>query len=113
MSRTIIIFSLAFAVVSLAFAQAPPPTKPLVAPTAEKNHTDACARTTLGLGGDIDDKGPQANGAEDKNLSDRLARSNGVICPPHVDPDIKQPTPPGGNMPVITPPGGDLQIHPN
>ncbi len=113
MTRTIIIFSLAFTVASLAFAQAPPPTKPLVAPTAEKNHPDTCPRTTLGLGGDVDDKGPQANGAQDKNLSDRLARSNGVICPPPlVDPDIKQPAPPGGNMPVIPPPGGDLQFHP-
>jgi hypothetical protein len=31
-------------------------------------------------------------------MSDKLARSGGVICPPkNVDPEIKQPTPPGGN----------------
>jgi len=39
-------------------------------------------------------------------LCDKLARSGGVICPPeHVDTEIKQPTPPGGAMPVIQPPG--------
>jgi hypothetical protein len=41
-----------------------------------------------------------------ENLSDKLARSGGVICPlEHVDLEIKQPTPPGDAMPVIPPPG--------
>jgi hypothetical protein len=51
------------------------------------------------------------------NLSDKLARSGGVICPPQqVDPDMKAPTPPGGGtMPVIPPPGspgGDQSVQP-
>ncbi|MBN8963931.1 MAG: hypothetical protein J0H89_00815 [Rhizobiales bacterium] len=49
------------------------------------------------------------------NLSDRLARSDGVICPPEVDPDIKAPAPGGGKTPVIPPPGapgGDPQVQP-
>jgi hypothetical protein len=39
-------------------------------------------------------------------LGDRLARSDGVLCPPSgVDPEIRAPTPKTGNMPVIPPPG--------
>jgi hypothetical protein len=41
------------------------------------------------------------------NLSDKLASSNGVICPPAgVDPEMHKPAPGGGRMPVIPPPGG-------
>jgi hypothetical protein len=51
-----------------------------------------------------------------ENLSDKLARSGSVICPlEHVDPEIKQPTPPGDAMPVIPPPGslgGHQFVHP-
>jgi len=115
MKRHILVLGLAtvLAAPAPAFAQAPPPNKPPVSPKAEQN--DACARTTLGQGGDVDDKRDKA--AQDKTLSDKLARSNGVICPPsHVDPDMKQPPPQsGGNMPVITPPGspgGNEQIQP-
>jgi hypothetical protein len=59
-----------------------------------------------------------ANGADNtahKNLSDRLARSNGVICPPNIDPGIKAPAPNAGRMPVIPPPGspgGNPNIQP-
>ena len=65
----------------------------------------------MGKGGGINlEKKP------DQTLSDRLAQSNGVICPPpHVDPDIKAPTPEGGTMPVIPPPGspgGNPQVQP-
>ena len=67
---------------------------------------------TVGKGGEIDTQ--RQDGKE--NLSDKLARSGGVICPPeHVDPEIRQPTPPGGNMPVIPPPGspgGDQSVQP-
>ena len=49
-------------------------------------------------------------------LSDKLAQSGGVICPPAgVDPEIHEPTPPGGPMPVIPPPGspgGDPSVQP-
>jgi hypothetical protein len=48
-------------------------------------------------------------------LSDKLARTDGVLCPPNVDPEIKAPTPQGGNMPVIPPPGspgGDQNVQP-
>jgi hypothetical protein len=106
--------TLACALAALAFAQAPPQTKPPVAPKAvEQNSPDNCANATVGQGSDIDGK---REPAQDKNLSDKLAASNGVICPPpHVDPAMRQPAPPGGPMPVIPPPGtpgGDPQVQP-
>ena len=42
-----------------------------------------------------------------ENLSDKLASSNGVICPPNnVDQEMQKPAPGGGRMKVIPPPGG-------
>ena len=61
-----------------------------------------------------DGKAPEATAGE--TLSDKLARTDGVICPPNVDPEIKAPTPQSGNkMPVIPPPGspgGDPSVQP-
>jgi hypothetical protein len=49
-------------------------------------------------------------------LGDKLARSDGVLCPPAgVDPEIRAPTPDVGNTPVIPPPGspgGDPTVRP-
>jgi hypothetical protein len=51
-----------------------------------------------------------------ENLSDKLARTDGVICPPpNVDPEIRLPTPDAGRTPVIPPPGspgGDPTVQP-
>jgi hypothetical protein len=47
------------------------------------------------------------SGESGPTLSDKLARSNGVICPPNdVDQDMQKPAPGGGRMKVIPPPGG-------
>ena len=78
---------------AVALAQAPPPTKTPVAPKVEQLDPDACAhsdtQTTVGKGGEADAQRQDGKG----NLSDKLARSGGVICPPeHVDSEIKQPT---------------------
>ena len=98
-------------------AQAPPPTKAPVAPKVDQLDPKACAQsdtqTTVGKGGDAQTH--RQDGKDD--LSEKLARSGGVICPPeHVDPEIRQPTPPtGGSMPVIPPPGspgGDQLVQP-
>ena len=49
-------------------------------------------------------------------LTDKLARSDGVLCPPAgVDPEIRAPTPETGKTPVIPPPGspgGDPTVRP-
>jgi hypothetical protein len=119
MVRRIHIFGLtvlALLLPALALGQAPPQSKMPIAPKTEQLDPNACAssdtQVTVGRGGEVDTQQHDATG----NLSDKLARSGGVICPPeHVDPEIKQPTPPGGPMPVIPPPGspgGDQSIQP-
>lgn len=63
--------------------------------------------------------GPNAPavGRDSKNsLSDQLAASKGVICPPAgIDPEIRQRPPEGGAMKIIPPPGtpgGDPSVQP-
>jgi hypothetical protein len=100
---------------AVAAAQAPPQSKAPVAPKVEQLDPNACADIsslgTVGQGGDIDERKPPG-----RSLSDRLARSDGVICPPqHVDPEIRAETPPGGRMMVIPPPdrpGRDQNVKP-
>ena len=50
-----------------------------------------------------------------QNLSEKLSRDEGVLCPPNLDPDIKLPTPDVGKTPVIPPPGspgGNPSVRP-
>jgi hypothetical protein len=58
----------------------------------------------------------QTTGQSSEPLGDKLAKSNGVLCPPSgVDPEIRAPTPDTGNTPVIPPPGspgGDPSVRP-
>jgi hypothetical protein len=55
-------------------------------------------------------------GERTEPLGDKLAKSDGVLCPPAgVDPEIRAPTPDAGNTPVIPPPGspgGDPTVRP-
>jgi hypothetical protein len=100
---------------AICLAQAPPKAKPPIAPKVEQLDPSACANSgshaTIGQGGELDLQKPPA-----RSLSKQLAQSEGVICPPaHVDPEINAPTPPGGTMPVILPPGspgGDRTVRP-
>jgi hypothetical protein len=98
---------------AIAAAQAPPQTKTPIAPQTEQLDPKAFAKdnVTVGQSSDTDMQKPAG-----RNLSEQLAKSDGVICPPaHIDPEIRQPTPPGGAMPVIPPPGspgGDPSIQP-
>ena len=120
MAREICFFVLVMSALllpSLATAQAPPATKEPVAPKADQLDPNACARSdtqgTVGKGAGAESH--RQDGKDD--LSEKLARSGGVICPPdHIDPEIRQPTPPtGGSMPVIPPPGspgGDQSVQP-
>ena len=95
-------------------AQAPPKSNPPIAPKSQQLDPDACGdnnRATVGQGGEVQTKKPDG-----RDLSDQLAQSNGVICPPPlVDPGIKAPTPQEGSMPVIPPPGspgGNPNVQP-
>ena len=58
---------------------------------------------------------PGINNGSKGNLSDKLASSKGIICPPAVDSDMQQKPPEGGAMKVIPPPGspgGDQRVQP-
>jgi hypothetical protein len=113
--RVLTLAAFAVLIPAVAIAQAPPPSQAPVSPKTEPVQPSACAQagaeTTVGQGGGLQTQQPAG-----QNLSDKLARSDGIICPPeHVDPEIKQPTPPGGPMPVIPPPGspgGDPNVRP-
>ena len=113
--RVIALAALAAAILTpvMSSAQAPPQTLAPVAPKSDQLDPKACAdsRATVGQGGDLDMQKPAG-----RSLSEHLARSDGVICPPdQIDPEMKQPTPPGGSMTVIPPPGspgGDPNTHP-
>jgi hypothetical protein len=81
--------------VGLAAAQTPPAQPEPAVPNAT---TQGCA--PVGGGATV------GSGQSGANLSDKLARSNGVLCPPPgVDPDIRVPPPQGGTLKVVPPPG--------
>jgi len=67
-------------------------------------------------GGAATPEGSTVGRASSEPLGDKLAKSDGVMCPPAgVDPEIRAPTPETGNTPVIPPPGspgGDPTIRP-
>jgi hypothetical protein len=97
-----------------AFAQSPAKPPPANA-EKQSDRSDPCAQgsATVGAGNEI--VSPNAK-KPDQTLSDHLAQSGGVICPPPgVDAEIKAPTPEVGKMPVIPPPGtpgGDQSVQP-
>jgi hypothetical protein len=59
---------------------------------------------------------PGLNNDSRGNLTDKLASSKGIICPPAgIDPHMQQRPPEGGAMKVIPPPGspgGDQRVQP-
>ena len=93
-----------------AIAQAPPaPATPpqQTAPPPSPNTAD-CAPGS-GSGATV--------GQSSEALGDKLAKSNGVLCPPTgVDPQMRAPTPDNGaKTPVIPPPGspgGNQDVQP-
>jgi hypothetical protein len=100
-----------------AFAQAPPTpvTPPAQTAPPPARGTNNCAPTESTPQGSIAPQGG-TTGQRTEPLGDKLARSDGVLCPPAgVDPAIRAPTPETGNTPVIPPPGspgGDSTIRP-
>ena len=100
---------------ALAGAQAPPsPATPpqATAPAPPTRNGDCSAAAANGT------PAPDGvtTGQSSEPLGDKLAKSNGVLCPPTgVDPDMHAPTPEGGTMPVIPPPGspgGNPHVQP-
>jgi hypothetical protein len=59
--------------------------------------------------------GAPATTGTGQSLSDKLARTDGVLCPPPVDPGMVSPPPAGGALEIIPPPGspgGDPAVRP-
>ncbi|HEU4805279.1 MAG TPA: hypothetical protein VFS91_05655 [Nitrobacter sp.] len=98
---------------NIALAQAPPtqtsPPATTATPAPSPNSASCAPRDTAAPNG-------TTTGEREGALGDRLAKSDGVLCPPAgVDPEIRAPTPEGGNTPVIPPPGspgGDPTVRP-
>ena len=101
-----------------ASAQAPPaPATPpaQTAPPAPARANDCAPMQRLPPQGTVSPDGT-TTGQRAEPLGDKLAKSDGVLCPPSgVDPEIRAPTPDTGNTPVIPPPGspgGDPSVRP-
>lgn len=108
MTRSFAIGLIAFALASPAFAQTSAPDPKACAP-GERMQPQQDGGATTGQ------SPPAAQNDRSQNLSDKLARTDGVICPPEVGKDMRLPTPEAGRMPVIPPPGspgGDPSVQP-
>ena len=102
----------------VAGAQAPPgPTTPpaRTAPPSPSRAANCAPMQHAAASGPAAPEGT-TTGQRAEPLGDKLARSDGVLCPPAgVDPEMRAPTPEAGNTPVIPPPGspgGDPSIRP-
>src|ERR1700744_2839427 len=92
-----------------AHAQAPasPATPPAQTATPAASQPSNCApMPPNGTGTNTNKKEGTTVGKPNEPLGDKLARSDGTLCPPSkVDPAIRAPTPESGKMDVIPPPG--------
>ncbi len=73
---------------------------------------DQCAPSERLQQGDLKPDTPVTTG---ESLSEKLARTDGVLCPPEGGADMRLPTPPAGEIRVIPPPGspgGDPTLRP-
>jgi hypothetical protein len=113
---TILLGSLALLAPEIAVAQAPPvtPSPPIVVAPAPSATNCAPSRAAPEQG-TITSPGATTGQAREP-LGDRLARADGVVCPPTgIDTEMRVPAPEVGKMPVIPPPGspgGDPNVRP-
>jgi hypothetical protein len=111
MKVTVLIALAGFTNAALAQAPPPSPTPPgaPAMPAPSPNSAGCAPHDTAPPNG-------TTKGERKEPLGDKLAKSDGVLCPPAgVDPQMRAPTPEGGNTPVIPPPGspgGDPTVRP-
>jgi hypothetical protein len=118
MKHSLLLSCISIAVSGVAGAQAPPApaTQPAqTAPPASARAANCTPMQPTPQQGTVAPEGTTI-GQRAEPLGDKLARSDGVLCPPAgVDPEIRAPTPDAGNTPVIPPPGspgGDPTVRP-
>jgi hypothetical protein len=114
-TKSILTFSAMLVAIGAVHAQAPPaPATPMAETAAPEPQRPADCSS-------MKPRGPNASegttvGQANEALGDKLAKSNGVLCPPSgVDPEMRAPTPETGNTPVIPPPGspgGNPNVQP-
>jgi hypothetical protein len=103
---------------SAAYAQAPasPATPPAQTATPAASQPTNCAPMSPKNGTGTNARDGTTTGQSNEALGDKLARSDGTLCPPsNVDPQMRAPAPETGKMPVIPPPGspgGDPNVRP-
>lgn len=116
-TSNIILAGLLIAASGAAIAQAPPaPATPSqqTAPSSPQRSADCAPQDRPNRATAPDGT---TTGQSREPLGDKLAKSDGVLCPPSgVDPDMHAPAPStDGSMPVIPPPGspgGDPLVKP-
>jgi|SRR6476620_7738110 hypothetical protein len=118
MKRAFLISCAMMVVADVAGAQAPPgPTTPpaQTAPPPPSRTANCAPMQPTPHSGTAVPEGT-TTGQRAEPLGDKLARSDGVLCPPPgVDPEMHAPAPDTGKTPVIPPPGspgGDPTIRP-
>ncbi|MGV7212909.1 hypothetical protein [Bradyrhizobium sp. UFLA05-112] len=114
----LILASLLIAASGTAMAQAPPsPATPpqATAPPPPQRASDCTPTQSDQPRGTVRPDG-QTTGQAREPLGDKLAKSDGVLCPPSgVDPEMRAPAPEVGKTPIIPPPGspgGDPNVRP-
>jgi hypothetical protein len=103
-----------------AAAQAPPsatnPAQPIASAPPTELAANCAPTASASRGTVIIPPDGTTTGQASEPLADKLAKSDGVLCPPAgVDPEIRAPTPDAGNTPVIPPPGspgGNPNVRP-
>jgi hypothetical protein len=84
------------------------------APALSQTPRADCPPGTTGSAPALDKQGNRVD--QDQTLSEKLARSDGIICPPAgVDSEMHVKPPEGGEIRVIPPPGspgGDPTVRP-
>jgi hypothetical protein len=118
MKRALLISGLMMLAADVAGAQAPPgpATPPTQTAPASPQRVGNCAPMQPAPHSGAAVPEGTTTGRRPEPLGDRLARSDGVLCPPAgVDPEMHAPAPDTGKTPVIPPPGspgGDPTIRP-
>jgi hypothetical protein len=116
MKHTAVLFCVLTVTTGAVNAQAPPSPVTPPAQTAPPVAANDCSPIRpVPPRGTVAPEG-STTGQAAESLGDKLAKSDGVLCPPSgVDPEIRAPTPDAGNMPVIPPPGtpgGNPNVRP-
>jgi hypothetical protein len=95
-----------------ALAQVPPSSSPRPGTSPPSMDQQPCLTELVPK----DESKLETRGQGGENLSEKLSKSEGVICPPRgVDPEIALPPPGGGLTPIIPAPGtpgGDPNVRP-